>query len=50
MRNFVACASPNIIRVTISWRMGWAGYVACMEGMRNAYKILVVKSERKKPL
>jgi hypothetical protein len=23
-------SSPNIIRVIKSWRMRWAGYVACM--------------------
>jgi hypothetical protein len=42
--------SPNIIRVIESWRMRWAGQVARMGGMRNAYKILVGKPERKRPL
>jgi hypothetical protein len=32
--------SPNIIRVIISRRMKWAGHVARMGEMRNAYNIL----------
>jgi hypothetical protein len=36
-------ASPNIIRAIESRRMRWAGYVARMGKMRNAYKILVGK-------
>jgi hypothetical protein len=39
-------ASPNIIRVITSRMMRWAGHVAPMEEMRNAYKILVGKTER----
>jgi hypothetical protein len=42
-------ASPNIIRGTKSRRVRWVGHVACMGGMRNAYKILVRKSEEKRP-
>jgi hypothetical protein len=30
--------------------MRWVGYVACMEKMRNAYKLLFGKSERKRSL
>jgi len=41
-------AAPNIIRVK-SRRMRW-GYVARMGEMRNAYKILVGKPERKTTL
>jgi len=41
--------SPNIIRVIKSRRMKWAGQVACM-GMRNVYKILVGKREKKRLL
>jgi hypothetical protein len=33
-----------------SRRMKWAGHVACMGEMRNVYKILVGKPERKRPL
>jgi hypothetical protein len=31
-------------------RMRWVGHVALMVEMRNAYKILVRKPERKRPL
>jgi len=41
--------SPNIIMVIKSRRMRWAGHVACMEEMRNTYKILVRKPEGKRP-
>jgi hypothetical protein len=33
-----------------SRRMSWAGSVACLGGMRNAYKILVGKTKGKRPL
>jgi hypothetical protein len=32
-------ASPNIIRVIRTWKVGWLGHEALMGGMRNAYKI-----------
>jgi hypothetical protein len=41
-------ASPNIIRVIKSRRMGRAGHVVSMGKRRNAYKILVGKPERNK--
>jgi hypothetical protein len=41
--------SPNIIRV-IKLRMTLVGHVAHMGEMTNEYKILVRKSERKRPL
>jgi hypothetical protein len=34
-------SSPNIIRMTKSRRMRWAGPVARMEEKRNAYRILL---------
>jgi hypothetical protein len=37
-------SSPNIIKVIKSRRIKWAGHVACMGEMRNAYKILVERS------
>jgi hypothetical protein len=43
-------SSPNITRVIMSRRIRWAGHVACMEEMRNAYRILVGKNEGKRPL
>jgi hypothetical protein len=39
--------SPNIIRVIKSRRMRWARHVARIGEMRNAYKVLVSKSEGK---
>jgi hypothetical protein len=42
--------SPNIIMTIKSRRMRWAGHVECMREMRNAYKILVEKSECRRPL
>jgi hypothetical protein len=41
---------PNIIRMTRSRRMTWAGHLARMGEKRNAYIILVGKPEEKKPL
>jgi hypothetical protein len=43
-------ASPNIIRVIKSMRARWAGHVASMEEMKDAYNILVRKPEGKRPL
>jgi hypothetical protein len=43
-------SSPNIIRMIKSRRMRWTGHVARMRKNRNAYRILVGKSEGKKPL
>jgi hypothetical protein len=37
-------ASPNIVTVMKSRRMGWVGHVARMGEMRSAYSILVGKS------
>ena len=42
--------SPNIVRVLKSRRMRWAGHVARMGDRRGVYKILVGKSEGKRPL
>jgi hypothetical protein len=42
--------SPNIIRMTKSRRMRWAGHVAQMGKKRNAYRILVGKPNGKRPL
>jgi hypothetical protein len=41
---------PNTIRMIKSRRMRWAGHIARTEEMRNAYRILVRKSEGKRPV
>ena len=41
--------SPNIIRVIKSRRMRWAGYVVRMGERRGVYRVLVGKSEGKRP-
>jgi hypothetical protein len=43
-------SSPNIIRVIKSKRMKWAGHVARMGEGRGAYRVLVGRSEGKRPL
>jgi hypothetical protein len=43
-------ASPDIIRVIKSRRMGWLGHVASMRKMKNEYIVFVGKLERKRPL
>ena len=42
--------SPNIVRVIKSRKFGWAGHVARMEEGRGVHKVLVGKSEGKRPL
>jgi hypothetical protein len=48
LRDFYS--SPSIIRIIKSRRMRWAGHVARMGEMRNAYRLLVGKTEGKRPL
>jgi hypothetical protein len=43
-------ASPNIIKMIKSRGVRWVGHVACMGEMRSAYKMLLRKSEGKRPL
>ena len=43
-------SSPNIVRVTKSRRMRWAGRVACMGEERGVYGVLVGKPEGRRPL
>jgi hypothetical protein len=43
-------SSPRIIRLIKPRRMWWAGHVARIWGNRNAYRLLVGKPERKRPL
>jgi hypothetical protein len=42
--------SQDVIRVIKSRRMRWAAHIACMEEVRNMYKILVGKPGGKRPL
>jgi hypothetical protein len=43
-------SSPSIIRIIKSRKMRWAGHVERMGEKRNAYRLLVGKSEGKRPL
>ena len=43
-------SSPNIIRKLKSRRLRWAGHVVHKKQSRNAYRILVGKSEGKRTL
>jgi hypothetical protein len=43
-------SSPSIIRIIKLRRMRWAGHLARMGEKRTAYRLLVGKSEEKRPL
>jgi hypothetical protein len=43
-------SSPSTITKTKSRSISWTGHVACMGAKRNAYRVLVGKSEGKRPL
>jgi hypothetical protein len=43
------CSSPNIVRVTKSRRMRWAGHVALVGNRRDTYRVFVGRPERKSP-
>jgi hypothetical protein len=43
-------SSQNIVRVIKSRRMRWAGHVARMDEGRGVYRVLVGRSEGKRPL
>jgi len=43
-------SSPNIVRVMKSRRMSWVGHVARMVEGRGMYRVLVGKTEGKRPL
>ena len=47
--NYLYC-SPKIVRVVKSRRLRWAGYVARMGERRVIYRVVVGKSEGKRPL
>jgi hypothetical protein len=48
--SFLLAIPSSIIRIIKSRRMRWAGHVARMGEKRNAYRVLVGKPERKRPL
>jgi hypothetical protein len=51
MMNFISLySSPNIVRVIKTRRMRWAVHVARMREGRGVYRILVGRSEGKRPL
>jgi hypothetical protein len=43
-------SSPNIVRAIKSRRMRWAGHVARLEEGRVVYRVLIGRSEGKRPL
>jgi transcription termination factor 2 len=43
-------SSPNIVKVIKSRKMRWAGHVARMQEGRGVYRVLVGRSEGKRPL
>jgi hypothetical protein len=43
-------SSPSIIIIIKSTMMNWAGHLARMGEMRNAYRLLVGRPEGKRPL
>jgi hypothetical protein len=43
-------SSPNIIRLIKSRIIRWAGHVACIGEKRGAYRVLVGRSEGRRPL
>jgi hypothetical protein len=40
----------NIVRVITTIRMRWAGHVACMREKNGVYRVLLGRSEGKRPL
>jgi hypothetical protein len=40
----------NIVRVNISWKIRWVGHLTSMMEVRNAYRSLVGKPQRKRLL
>ena len=48
--NYDLYSLPNIVRVVKSRRMRWAGHVARMGEDRGVHRVLVGKSEGKRPL
>jgi hypothetical protein len=51
MKSLIICTLlPNIIKMIKSYRMKWEVHAACMEEIRNTYKILFGNPEENTPL
>ena len=44
------CSSPNVVQTIKSIRMRWAGHIARIGEGRGVCRVLVEKSEEKRPL
>jgi hypothetical protein len=46
MRSSITCtySSPNITRITKSWKMAWKGHVASTKDVKNAYRLFVSRT------
>jgi hypothetical protein len=47
---YALCSTRSIIRVIKSRRMRWAGHVVHVQERRGSYRVLVRKSEVRRPL
>jgi len=50
LTSFRVFPNRRIFSRAIKWRMIWAGYVARMGGKGNAYRVLGLKADEKRPL
>jgi len=50
MRSFAICTSPNAIGMIKTRRIGWTGHVARLGDRKGAYRVLVGRSDGKRPL
>jgi hypothetical protein len=48
--NMMLYSLPSFVRVVKSKRMRWTGHVVCMGEERDVHRVLVGKSEGKRPL
>ena len=44
------CGKLHEIIFTIVWGMRWVGHMTCMREKKNAYRVLIGKSQGKMPL
>ena len=50
MKRLMICLSSNNVRVIKLKRIKWVGHVACMGERRGIYRVLVGKTEGRRPL